>query len=237
LSVPSSWLPAFHICNSYAAAQNARAIRSPFVPERLSVVRNALDLDRYSIVPLPRNGQTRIVGVGSLTHRKRWDRLLVAASVLTKKGFDFVLRIAGDGPLRQALQSQATALGLSDRVEFLGYVEDIPRVLADSTFVAHAADHEGCPNAVMEGMACGRAVVATDAGDVPSLVDDRQTGFVAPRTDDRVMIDRMSELMTDRELCRRMGLAGRAKAEREFGLDRLFSETLAAYRSAGWKAA
>ena len=109
--------------------------------------------------------------------------------------------------------------------------------MADATFVVHTSDHEGCPNAIMEGMACGRAVVATDAGDVSSLIDDGETGFVALRGDHALIVDRMAKLMTDRDLCRRMGLAGRAKAEKEFGLDRLFSQTLAAYQAAGWKPA
>jgi glycosyltransferase involved in cell wall biosynthesis len=87
----------------------------------------------------------------------------------------------------------------------------------------------------MEAMACGRAVVATDAGDVPLLVEDGKTGFVVRRGEDAALVDRMIRLITDRELCRRMGEAGRAKAEQEFGLDRLVAETLAGYRNAGWK--
>jgi glycosyltransferase involved in cell wall biosynthesis len=87
----------------------------------------------------------------------------------------------------------------------------------------------------MEAMACGRAVVATDAGDVPCLIEDGKTGFVVPRGDEAALLARIITLMTDHDLCRRMGEAGRVKAERQFGLDRLVSETLAAYRAMGWK--
>jgi len=87
----------------------------------------------------------------------------------------------------------------------------------------------------MEAMACGRAVVATDAGDIPSLVDDGKTGFVVPRGDDTALVDRLEKLIVGRDLCKRMGEAGRAKAEREFGVDRLVSDTLAVYRAAGWE--
>jgi glycosyltransferase involved in cell wall biosynthesis len=87
----------------------------------------------------------------------------------------------------------------------------------------------------MEAMACGRAVVATDAGDIPSLVDDGNTGFVVRRGDDEALVNRMLRLVSDRDLCRRMGEAGRSKAEREFGLNRLVEETLAAYQAAGWE--
>jgi glycosyltransferase involved in cell wall biosynthesis len=117
----------------------------------------------------------------------------------------------------------------------IGYTENISGLLANARFLVHTSDSEGCPNVVMEAMACGRAVVATDAGDVPCLIEDGKTGFVVPRGDEAALLARIITLMTDHDLCRRMGEAGRVKAERQFGLDRLVSETLAAYRAMGWK--
>jgi glycosyltransferase involved in cell wall biosynthesis len=99
----------------------------------------------------------------------------------------------------------------------------------------HTAEDEGCPNVVLEAMACGRAVVATDAGDLPRLIDNEKTGFVVPRGDETALANRIAILLKDRELCRRMGEAGRMKAERAFGLERLMSETFAAYRAEGWE--
>ena len=66
----------------------------------------------------------------------------------------------------------------------------------DQTFLAHTSDIEGCPNVVMEAMACGRAVVAMDAGDIPSLVEDRKTGFVVRCGDDATFTRRLGELIT-----------------------------------------
>jgi glycosyltransferase involved in cell wall biosynthesis len=108
-------------------------------------------------------------------------------------------------------------------------------LLSEATCLVLTSDNEGCPNVVMEAMACGRAVVATDVGDVPYLVEDGKTGFVVRRGDDSMLVERMLSLMTDRDLCQRMGEAGQAKAEREFGLDRFVMETLAIYRAVGWK--
>jgi glycosyltransferase involved in cell wall biosynthesis len=149
-------------------------------------------------------------------------------------GVDCSVQIAGDGPLRGALQQYAQALDVADRVEFVGYAPDVASVLAQASFLVHVSDSEGCPNVVMEAMACGRAVVATDVGDVPSLVEDGSTGFVVQCGNEDALLARITRLIDDADLCRRMGDAGRAKAEREFGLDRLVSETLAAYRAAGW---
>jgi glycosyltransferase involved in cell wall biosynthesis len=227
--------PRDQICNSFLAAETVRRWQYPFVPRRLCVVCNGLDLEQFRSAPLTVRGKSRIVGVGTLEPRKRWDRLLIAARELQRRGCDFVVQIVGDGPLRGALKHQAQVLGVADCVEFIGYSENIPGLLAEATFLVHTSDNEGCPNVVMEAMACGRAVVATDAGDIPSLVEDGKTGFVVPRGDEATLLTRMVTLMTDHDLCRRMGEAGRAKAEQQFGLDRLVSETLAAYRTMGWK--
>jgi glycosyltransferase involved in cell wall biosynthesis len=181
------------------------------------------------------NGKVHILGVGSLFPVKRWDRLTLAALALKQRGLDFHIRVVGDGPLHASLKQQAHTVGLGDRLEFIGHADDIPGLLAEATFLVHTSDKEGCPNVVMEAMACGRPVVATDAGDVPHLVEDGKTGFVVRRGDDATLVERMATLIIDHDLCRRLGKAGRAKAEREFGLDRLVSETLAAYRAAGWK--
>jgi glycosyltransferase involved in cell wall biosynthesis len=237
-----SWLgrlsarwPHNQICNSSAAAETARRSQSHFVPRRLYVVRNGLDLERFRSFPMATERPVCILGVGYLLPYKRWDRLLTAALELKQRGFDCLIRIAGDGPLRQDLEKQAQDLGVAGRVEFIGHTDDIPSLLADATFLVHTSDNEGCPNAVMEAMACGRAVVATDAGDVPSLVEDGKTGFIVHRGDTTTLVERIMRLITDRELCRCMGEAGRAKAEGEFAMDRLVEETLAVYRQAGWQ--
>jgi glycosyltransferase involved in cell wall biosynthesis len=166
---------------------------------------------------------------------KRWDRLLKAVSSLKRRGLDFSVRIVGAGPLRESLQQQAQAFNIAGCVEFMGHRDDIPGLLAHATFLVHTSDSEGCPNVVMEAMACGRAVVATGVGDTPAIVEHQRTGFVVPRGDDAALVEHMATLIADRELCRRMGEMGRLKAEREFGIDRLVSETLAVYRAAGWK--
>jgi glycosyltransferase involved in cell wall biosynthesis len=227
--------PRVQIVNSHAAADNVRRSSGFFVPAASYVVRNGLDLQRFQNFPLSTKGKFCIVGVGSLIPVKRWDRLLRAALALKIKGCDFEIQIAGSGPLRNILERQAQEYGLVDCVHFLGHYDDIPRLLSQATVLAHTSDSEGCPNVVIEAMACGRAVVATDVGDIPNLVDDSKTGFVVHRDDEADFVDRLETLSKNRNLCQQMGEAARAKAEQEFGLDRLVDETLAAYRALGWQ--
>ena len=117
---------------------------------------------------------------------------------------------------------------------FLGSVHDLPSLLRGASFLVHTSESEGCPNVVMEAMACGLPVVAMDAGDISSLIDDGRTGFVIRQDDEIGLVNRIVQLSNDASLRRSMGRAARVKAEREFGLDRLMRQTLDAYRSAGW---
>src|SRR5262245_25362413 len=229
----SARLPIIQIANSLAAQKAVEQSAGLFKPSHVRVVHNGIDFDGTRLHPLPQNGSS-LLAVGRLSPEKRWDRLLRAIVLLAAKRITFSVRLAGDGPLLKELQSQARNLGIDGLVQFLGFRHDIPRLLKESSFLIHTADAEGCPNVVMEAMAFGRAVVATDAGDVPYLVEDGKTGFVVRRGDDAMLVERMATLIMDRDLCRRMGEAGRVKAEREFGLDRLVSDTLAAYRAIGW---
>lgn len=222
--------PRFQISNSRIALAAAHGI---VAPSHLSFVRNALDLERFANTPLRTNGCAHILGVGSLVRVKRWDRLIAAAAKLNDQGHRFEVRIAGDGKLRNELSRQINELGLSGVVKLLGQVADVSSLLSASTFLAHTSNTEGCPNSVMEAMACGRAVVATDVGDIPHLVENGKTGYVVRRGDRQSLVQRLAQLIDDHDACARMGSMARAKAEREFSLERLVSQTLSAYRDAG----
>jgi glycosyltransferase involved in cell wall biosynthesis len=227
--------PRNQIFNSSAAAVTVTRSKSPFTPSGCLVVRNGIDLETFRSLPLAPNGKAQILGLGSLFPVKRWDRLTSAAVALQARGYDFLIRIVGDGPMRTSLTQRVEQLGLANSVQFVGHANDVSAMLAEATFLVHTSDNEGCPNAVMEAMASGRAVIATNVGDVSQLVEDGKTGFVVPCDDEAILVERMSMLILNRELCRSMGIAGRAKAEREYGLSQLVLDTLNAYQVLGWK--
>lgn len=225
--------PDCHISNSRASADS---VVGPFRPKRVFVVRNALDLKNFKCVGGTFNKRGYVAAVGSLLPVKRWDRLLrVVRALKPVVGEAVRFQIAGDGPLRPDLEKLACDLGISEVIEFRGAVHDIPAFLSGAKFLVHTSESEGCPNAVMEAMACGLPVVAMEAGDIPWLVEDGRTGFVVSQGDETLFIERISQLLDDNELCIRMGLATCEKAQREFSLERLVSGTLMAYRSAGWR--
>jgi len=225
--------PSYQISNSVLAATDARNARSFFRPAHCEVVRNGVDLERFRQSDIPA-GPVRIAAVGYFLPVKRWERLLRAARVLKRRGLQFEVEMIGGGPLKQALQEQAHHLDIDDCVRFFDHRQDVEAVLARASLMVLTSDTEGCPNAVMEAMACGRPVVAAGVGDIPDLVEDGVSGFIVGLSDESALVDRLAGLIADRDLCRRMGQAGRRKAEREFGMTRLARETLGAYRNAGW---
>jgi glycosyltransferase involved in cell wall biosynthesis len=230
--------PSCLIANSAAAAEAARRHSGPFAPRRVFVVRNALDLNRFSYENESPGSGNYIAAVGSLFPVKRWDRLLQAVQKVKSLGaVDVRFQIAGEGPLRAVLEKLASDLDISRAVEFHGAIQDMPTFLRRAKFLVHTSESEGCPNAVMEAMACGLPVVAMEAGDIPYLVEEGITGFIVPQGDTTTLAERLLQLLRNEGLCLSMGLAARAKAEQEFRLERLVSETLAVYEAAGWKGA
>lgn len=225
--------PTAQIYNSATAEENARKSRVLFRPRRIYVVKNGVDLDHFSPRRHPEQGY--LLAVGNLYHRKRWDRLVRAVALVTARGQHPKVVHAGSGPLREELVLLASKLGVEHSFKFLGSRHDVRELFADAAFLVHTADDEGCPNVIMEAMACGRAVVATDAGDTSYLIDSGKTGFVVARNDEAALSNQMATLISDRELCRQMGDAGRIRAKQAFGIDRLRSETFAVYRAEGWE--
>ena len=227
--------PRYQISNSAFVAEAIRSANGPWSPLHIRVVRNGIDLERFAYSNWSASGKPSIVGVGSLLPLKRWDRILRVVRQVRSQGIDCSLTIAGEGPERASLERMAQDLGIQEHAVFIGATSDVPELLRQSRLLVHASETEGCPNAVMEAMACGRAVLATDSGDVPLLVDDGKTGFVVSRGNDKALADRLVELVTNPDLCMAMGRNGRKKAEREFDLHSLVTGTLDAYRAAGWR--
>jgi len=138
----------------------------------------------------------------------------------------------GDGPLLEALTTQAEQLGIRDRVEFLGQRFDIAEILAQAQIFALATRWEGFPLSILEAMRAGLPVVASNAGGVAEALIDGETGFLAECGDVDQFRDRLSNLLDDPLLRRRMGDAGRTRYQANFTLEQMLQKTLAVYQMA-----
>ncbi|MEU7790751.1 glycosyltransferase [Amycolatopsis sp. NPDC049159] len=145
-----------------------------------------------------------------LEPQKRHDVLLDAWAAVE---CDAVLWLAGDGSLRADLERRAEALGR--RVEFLGTRADVPDLLAAADVTVLTSDWEGLPLAVLESMAAGRPVVATDVGGVAEVLADGG-GLLVPPADPAATAEALNTLLSDRARRDRAGADGRRAVEREY---------------------
>lgn len=145
-------------------------------PDKVVTVHNGIDPAPYEAIPDPGpTGRPPVVGVISrLVAGKGLEDLLAAAGLLLKRGeYRFVL--AGDGPLRPALQQRARELGIAGQVSFPGFVDPVAALREIGVFVLPSYK-EGLPYNVLEALAAGRPVVATAVGGLPEMIDDGQNG-------------------------------------------------------------
>ncbi len=166
-----------------------------------------------------------LLAAGRLHEQKRFDLLLEAFRTVAARRPGVRLVILGVGGLLGDLQARARVLGVADRVAFPGFRDDLPAVHAASDLFVLSSDDEGLPTVVMQAMASGKAVVATDVGSVRDLVEDGVTGLVVPRRDPAALAAAVEALLADDTRRRGMGEAGRARVREAFPLDRSILRT------------
>ena len=174
----------------------------------------------------------RIAVVASLVENKGHAFLLTAFHGLTMLHPDLELWIVGDGPLRQSLERQTDALGIGNRVSFLGKRDDIPRLLACSDIVVLPSLYrEGLSLSIIEAMSRARPVVATSVGGNKELVADGVNGFIAIPGDADDLEAKLRILISDEDSRKRMGLAGRRRYEERFSSAIMIRQIEALYHS------
>ncbi len=124
----------------------------------------------------------------------------------------------GDGPLRTALQEQAQALGIAQRVHVLGRRDDVPALLSQLDIFVLTSRSEGMSNTILEAMATGLPVVATAVGGTPEMVLDGETGRLVPPDDPEALERALTPLLIDAAPRRRMGQQARRRVESRFSL-------------------
>jgi glycosyltransferase involved in cell wall biosynthesis len=168
--------------------------------------------------------------VGRLTAIKRPDLFLVAAQHISSMRSDVQFLVAGGGELEPSLRAQASALGIADRVRFLGWQQDVGRVSAASDVVALTSRNEGTPVAIIESIAAGVPAVAFDVGGVADVITSPDVGVLVGDGDGAGLANRVARLLTDADARARIGVRGRESVVARYGLDRLVAEIDRLYR-------
>ena len=175
--------------------------------------------------------QFAVCTIANLRWQKGYPDLMAAARQVIDEGHDVVFLAVGQGPLEAELRRRHAELGLGERFRLLGHRSDATRILAASDLFALASVHEGYPLAVMEALAAGVPVVATDAGGVPEAVRVGVEGLVVPSEQPAQLAAAISRLLVDGDLRGRMAAAATVRG-RAFDIAGPVARTEEIYRSA-----
>lgn len=212
-------------------------VRHGLPPEKFTVIPNGISpapagapreelLAELGLPP-----QARLIGaVGRLWPQKRTKDLIWAADLLKVIRDDVHLLILGDGPQRARLEQFRRQVRIEDKVHFLGHRDDVPRWVPQFDLLWLASEYEGLPNVILEAMAAGVPVVATDIAGNRDLVVPDETGYLVPVGDRAALARQANKLLDDAELARRLGEAGRQRVLNEFTVERMVERHAQLYR-------
>ena len=205
--------------------------------ERITLLRNGVDRHRFQKLDDAARRRMRaglhlpetafVVGtVGSLTPVKQHALLIRGLAYIASSLPNVHLLLVGDGPLRVSLSEQARVQGVLDRVCFTGQREDVPSLLACMDAYVCCSASEGMNNSLLEAMAAGLPIVATDVGDNAALVRQGIEGLVVDSSRPEAIGEALRILTSDPAVCRRFAVAALARAS-----DYDFDDTVRAYET------
>jgi len=225
-----------YVCVSQDVAEFSR--REGGLPaDRISVIPNGVDVERFAqATPIDlaelgvAAGRRAIVCVGRLDEQKRSSWLVVHAPSLFERLPQHDLVFVGDGPQRRIIYDLSKQLGVADRVHLVGRRDDIPRVLRACDLLILPSAWEGMPNVVLEAMAAGLPVVATQVEGVRELLGPRADEQVIAVGDWRTLISRAFALLGDSPSAGDVGAENQRRAREFFSLSAMFDAYAELYR-------
>ena len=187
-----------------------------------SITRTSAEIRSQLNIPL----EAGVIGtVGRLYPQKGHTYLLAAFGKVLETEPNAFLLLIGDGPLRRQLESQALQIGVAERTRFLGERLDIPDLLATLDLYVQPSIYEGMPNALMEAMAVGKPVIATNVDGIRELVSHAETGWLVEAGEPEALAARIVYALQSIDESAHVGAAAAERMVLDFSVDRM----LAAY--------
>ncbi|NNF26335.1 MAG: glycosyltransferase [Gemmatimonadetes bacterium] len=216
------------------------AVRKGLPPRRLAIVPNFVEpelqedptgewiAERRAHLGIPR--EVPVIGVVASLRRLKGHRTVLSACAERSELESAHVLFVGDGPERLNLEQQAKESGLGGRVHFAGRLPNLPNLhhLFDVSVLCSLT--EAFPNSLLEAMAAGKPVVASDVGGIPDAIEDGVVGYLVPPGDEQALADRLVTLLADPLLRATMGEAGRRRIRDRFSKESAMRSLLAVYR-------
>lgn len=211
--------------------------RRGWSPERVHTIHTGVDppktIDERRVTEFrgqwSPDGRPVVLTIARLSHEKGVEVLVDAAALLRQSHGPLRVVVLGEGPRRAALERRIERLGLGEVVRLAGFSPHVWEALSAADVFCLPSHSEGLPNALLEAMAVGRPIVATDVGGVPEVVAQGVDGLLTPPGDSAAMAAAIGLLLTDRPLAQRLGAAARRTIERCFSAREAAGEYAALY--------
>lgn len=238
---------AYRVISRYATVVAVSHDLKEFVAQEVGIARDRITVIHNGVNPLSPISQEdrdhcrvelgippcdQVIGaVGSLYSVKGHRFLFDAVPQVLRRFPDTTFLIIGRGELEVALKEQAERLGVANKVMFLGLRQDVPRLLAVMDIFALSSLSEGLSMAILEAMTAGKPIVATRVGGNPELVEEGRTGLLVESQSSQALAAALELLLGNRDAARQMGVCGREKARREYGVDGMVRQYVALYEA------
>ncbi|RLF96515.1 hypothetical protein DRN58_09650, partial [Thermococci archaeon] len=203
-------------------------------PNRITVIHNGIDLTDVKFDTILRqkikqklgiDNTAQVIGcVGTLKLVKGHKYLIQAMPLILEKYPSTYLILVGDGPLRNDLKRLAEKLKVRERIMFLGYRPDIPKLMNIFDIFILPSLSEGLSNVLLEAMAASKPVIATNVGGNPEVVEDGETGLLVPPKDPQKIAEAVVSLLNDEDRRIRMGKAGLRRVKERFSISKTVRE-------------
>jgi glycosyltransferase involved in cell wall biosynthesis len=225
------------VANSKAVAD--KLISDGIRPDKVSVIYNGLDLKRLE-TSVTRSEALSMLGVNvdearpvrfvsivaNMRHEvKDYPMFLRAARKVKQAVPDAIFLLAGEGELEESLKSLARELGIYEATVFLGRCENVAELLSISDACVLSSKAEGFSNSILEYMAAGKPVVATNVGGAGEAITEGETGFLVPSGDDEMMAERLASLLLEPDKALKMGAAAKRVVSEGFSCEAQLSRT------------
>jgi len=208
--------------------------------DKIIVHRMGIDTDRFQfkIRKLQCDQKIRLLTVARLVEKKGVKYAVRATAKVARKHPDLEYKIAGDGPLRNDLESLIAHLGVQDKIKLLGWLDhsEVQSLMQEAdifilpSVTSQNGDQEGIPVVLMEAQAVGLPVISTWHSGIPELVVNEKTGFLVPEGDVDALADKLKYLIEHPERWPEMGQAGRRYVEENFDINKLNNQLLEIYQ-------
>ena len=186
--------------------EDAKKFFSKKIQDRSVVIPNPINED-FIVKPFDGRRVKEIVTVGRLVEQKNHKLLIDSFSEVSRKHSDYILKIYGEGILREKLEKQIKDLNLSNKVLLMGESSNIKECIYKSSLFVLSSDYEGMPNALMEAMALGLPCISTDCpiGGPRYLIKNKENGVLVKVSNKEELTKAMNNLIENEDLSCKLG--------------------------------